>query len=258
MTENKLSADKIKALLLEKGTVVDLIFKEETESTNADIKRMAGQATDKTVVIAESQTAGRGRMGRSFYSELGSGIYLTILIKSGINVENVVLITTAASVAVSRAIEDATGIKTGIKWVNDLYFNSKKVCGILAEGITDAASGKIIGVAVGVGINCGKADFPAELKDIAGTLGENIDKNKLAADVIANLCQIPEMISDKSFIKEYKEKSIVLGKEIFVIGQATQKATAIDIDEDGGLVVKLESGETTVLRTGEISIRVGN
>ncbi len=258
MTDNKLSADVIRSELIARGAEAELIFKEETDSTNADIKRIAGHADDKTVVLAKGQTAGRGRMGRSFYSAADNGLYLSILIKSGINADNIVLITTAASVAVSRAIELVTGIKVGIKWVNDLYLNDRKVCGILAETICDPTDGKISGVVIGVGINCGGADFPAEIKDIAGSLGDNINKNTLAAEVIFNLCEIEKMIKDKSFIKEYKERSIVLGKEIIVIGQETQNATAVDIDDDGGLVVKLESGEIRVLRTGEISVRMRN
>lgn len=258
MIRHKLSAEKIRRELEKKGEKTEIIFKEETDSTNADIKRAADALTDKTVVIAREQTAGRGRMGRSFYSKAGSGLFLSMLLKSGIDDENLVLITTAAAVAVSRGIEAACGIKTGIKWVNDLFYNQKKVCGILAETVSDFKSGKINGVVLGVGINCGKADFPSEIRDIAGTIGDKVDKNRLAAEVIYNLCKIEELISSRSFIDEYKKRSIVLGKEISVVASPSYRAVAVDIDASGGLVIKDKAGDVKTLSTGEISIRLCN
>jgi BirA family biotin operon repressor/biotin-[acetyl-CoA-carboxylase] ligase len=261
------------------------------ESTNLTAKKMAlDGAPAETVVIAEEQTEGRGRMGRSFYSPSGSGIYISFILKPQLDTAKSVLITTAVSVAVCRAIEKVTGISCQIKWVNDIYLGDKKICGILTEAVTDFESGHIEYIVPGIGINYSTQTsvFPHELAGIAGSLFEkplqapglekdsgirdrdrdSLSRNRLIAEVIDQVLGINETLESKDFIQEYKARSFILSKEIRIIptaGMGKERnlsegitATAIDIDEDGGLVVQYPNGSMETLNSGEISIRPVN
>lgn len=233
------------------------------ESTNQTAKELAkANAPHGTVVISEEQTMGRGRRGRGFFSPNGSGIYMSIITKSKENAEDMVLITTAASVAVNRAIKNVTGLDTQIKWVNDIYYKEKKVCGILAEAVNTPKSGVIHSIIVGIGINFVSAqnDFPEELRETATSLFEtnplNITRNQLCAEIINQLLCLYDTLEDRSYLIEYREKSLVLGKEILIIeSSGSQYAKAVEIDNQGGLVVELVDGTRKVLNSGEISIR---
>lgn len=248
------------------------VFK-QLESTNLTAKRMAlDGASAETVVIAEEQTKGKGRMGRSFYSPSGSGIYMSFILAPRFDTAKSVLITTAASVAVCKAIEKVTGISCQIKWVNDVYMNDKKICGILTEAVTDFESGRIHYIVLGIGINysTSKTAFPKELSGIAGSLYEgatedHISRNRLIAEIINQVFAVNERLESREFISEYKARSFVLGKEIRIIptiGPDAERnfdegipATVMDIDGDGGLVVKYQDGTVSTLNSGEISIR---
>lgn len=245
------------------------------ESTNLTAKKMAlDGAPTGTVVISEEQTKGRGRMGRSFYSPPSGGIYISFILQPRFDAAKSVLITTAASVAVCKAIENVTGISCRIKWVNDVYLGEKKICGILTEAVTDFESGRIEYVVLGIGINYSTAQsaFPSELSGIAGSLLENgqpngsgITRNRLIAELINQVVEVNENLESRAFLSDYKSRSFVLGKEILIIptaGSGQERnlsegipATAVDIDEDGGLVVRLEDGTIRTLNSGEISIR---
>jgi BirA family biotin operon repressor/biotin-[acetyl-CoA-carboxylase] ligase len=243
------------------------------ESTNLTAKKMAlDGAPAGTVVIAEEQTKGRGRMGRSFYSPPAGGIYMTFILKPRFDPAKSVLITTAASVAVCKAIESVTGISCRIKWVNDIYLDGKKICGILTEAVTDSESGHIDYIVLGIGINYSTARdlFPKELSGVAGSLFESapedgVTRNRLIAEVINQVLEVNEKLETREFVTEYKNRSFVLGKEILVIPTADLSrdgnpsagipATAEDIDEDGGLVVRYRDGSVQTLNSGEISIR---
>lgn len=245
------------------------------ESTNLTAKKMAlDGALPGTVVIAEEQTQGRGRRGRSFFSPADTGIYMSILLKPNFDPSKSVLITTAASVAVCRAIEAVTGIYSQIKWVNDIYVQDKKVCGILTEAVTDFESGHIEHIVLGIGINfkTSSNDFPQDIRTIAGSIYQGNTKgmasrNQLIAEIINELFVINEKLEAREFIKEYRSRSMVLEKEIKVIKggsyvdmnsalESAPMAIAIDIDEDGGLVVQYPDGSRETLSSGEISIRV--
>ena len=248
------------------------VFK-QLESTNLTAKRMAlDGASAETVVIAEEQTKGKGRMGRSFYSPSGSGIYMSFILAPRFDTAKSVLITTAASVAVCKAIEKVTGISCQIKWVNDVYMNDKKICGILTEAVTDFESGRIHYIVLGIGINysTSRTAFPKELSGIAGSLYEgatedHISRNRLIAEIINQVFAVNERLESREFISEYKARSFVLGKEIRIIptiGPDAERnfdegipATVMDIDGDGGLVVKYQDGTLSTLNSGEISIR---
>ncbi len=246
------------------------------DSTNTEAKRRLTQAVSSdalhgTVLIAEHQSAGRGRLGRSFFSPAESGIYLSLIYKPECGANDgggadTALLTAFAAVSVCRALSDA-GIQSGIKWVNDVLINGKKVCGILTEGFIREK--EIDAVITGVGINVYKAreGFPAELQDIAGSLSENaaeaVDRNALAALIISHII---EAFSGKSrhgtcarcsLMDEYKRRSLAMGKRVRVISAAeSYEATVTDITDEAHLVVKDLAGNVRELLSGEISIRL--
>ena len=242
--------DRIKLQILDKAT-----------STNTLVKEAATENEEGLVIIAGEQTAGRGRMGRSFFSPGDSGVYMSLLLKPKIKPEDSVQITTAAAVSVCRALEKLSVMGSEIKWVNDIYINNKKVCGILTESSFNAKSGMLDFAVLGVGVNIyeSKEGFPEEIKDIASAVfperRENL-RNEFIANFINEFFGFYKELSDKKHLEEYKERSCVLGKPINIIqGESIRSAKAIDIDENCNLVVELPDGATEKLYSGEISIR---
>ena len=240
---------------------------ESVDSTNKLAKSLAIEgALHGTCVAANAQTAGRGRLGRSFFSPPQSGIYLSIILRPEIDITKATLITTMASVATATAISDVCGIETDIKWVNDLYYQGKKVCGILTEAVTNFETGKIDSIVVGIGINSAppNCDLPDEIKGIYGFIpgSFSFSRNQLTAEVISRVMELCSQVEDGdySFIEEYRRRSMVVGKKIDVFKGGLKHdpfhATAIDVDKFGGLIVKYENGKTETLTSGEISIRV--
>lgn len=243
---------------------------DEIGSTNVELKKLVKSKDSRIknglLVSAKKQTGGRGRMGRSFFSPDGTGIYMSVLFSTkNKKASDVVMVTSMAAVAVCLAIEKITQKKVGIKWVNDIIYENKKIAGILTEAISDASvCDGIAYTIVGIGVNvCSPKDgFPEDIKGIAGTLckEDEIDDKlieNLKKEIYSNLLLFFENIEKRSFIDEYKKRSIVLDKEIsFVRENVSTKAKAIDIDNDGGLVVQLlDTKKNLVLNTGEISVR---
>lgn len=233
-------------------------------STNRVAKQFAlDGAPHGTVVLAGEQTDGRGRNGRSFFSPPGTGIYMSIVLRPDLSSANAILCTTATAVAVCRAIERVRGGQCGIKWVNDIYVDGHKVCGILTEGISGFESGHIESLVVGIGVNyCTPREaFPPDLAMIAGSLFEGevpqgVSRNRLVAEIINEMMDISKQLSGRSFLQEYRARSVVIGKPVQVIqGNETYKAVAEEIDDNGALWVKNEQGETKVLNSGEITLR---
>ena len=248
-----------------------LLIKKTVTSTNEVLKEevkkslVKGETCKKIALIADSQTNGRGRLGRSFYSPSGTGLYLSCILPIDDNAEYPISLTAATGVAVCRSIEKVLGISPKIKWVNDLYLGDKKICGILAEAVNDSESGKIAAIVIGIGINCTTEDFPKELIN-AGSLccGEYDFPRLKLAEVILN--EIDKVLTEE-FIEEYKRRSNVLGRKIYVIDNktATKKAAyAKGIDKNGGLVVQYEKDGINkdvveeTLTTGEITVRFNN
>lgn len=234
---------------------IEVIYYPIVDSTNNCCKRLIAEGKDgEFLVVAEQQSAGRGRQGKSFYSPSGTGIYFSLALSPQLPLKNAVTATTAAAVAVCKAIEKTTSKKPKIKWVNDVYLDGKKICGILTEAITDFEEGIVSNVIIGIGINISTDNFPADVEN-AGCLNEKINRSLLIAEVCNELVKIAKG-DIKSFIDYYRSHSLVIGEKIRFIknGEATP-ATAVAIDETGGLEVELENGERTVLRSGEISIR---
>lgn len=193
-------------------------------------------------------------MGRSFFSPGGRGIYFSLLFPVTGDMRGAVSLTCAASVAVMRALRAVTGKQTGIKWVNDLYYNRKKICGILCEAVT---VGEKRSVVIGIGINLLGEDFPCEIASIAGSLGlERPRRAELIAAILAELMPYVQDPLDHSWLEDYRRCSTVLGKEVqWTHDMVTHTGTALSIDEEGALLVRNEQGMTERLCTGEISLR---
>lgn len=229
------------------------------DSTNNEAKRLAiSGAEHGTVIVAESQTAGRGRLGKSFFSPENTGLYMSIILRSGNTaISDAQMITVAAAVVVSQTIEKLTGQKTGIKWVNDLYLDGRKICGILTEAVSDFESGHVESIIIGIGINCTTTGFPDELKQIAGSLGvAELSRNQLAALTASGLVNAFEHINDPEIINEYKARSIMLGKNITYLRQgAEHSAVVLDINSKGNLVVRESDNSVNIISSGEVSIK---
>jgi BirA family biotin operon repressor/biotin-[acetyl-CoA-carboxylase] ligase len=257
-----LSAEGMIPFLKEEYKGNSIFIYKSTDSTNqqAKLKAIDG-AKHGTVVMAEMQTAGKGRLGRSFHSPAGAGIYMSIILRPETDATNAVLITTAAAVAVCKAVKNVCDVSPCIKWLNDVFLDNKKICGILSEAVTNCENGMVESVVVGIGINF-KADpsLPDELKDIVGSIFQanqlTATRNHLAAAVINEMLDLSKTFTDREFLKEYKELSFVLGESIkYYKDNIWHEATAIDIADNGGLIVKDRNGNIQTLFSGEISVR---
>lgn len=233
------------------------------ESTNKSAKEMAiSGAEHGTVVIADAQTAGRGRYSRKFFSKRGDGLYMSMILRPEmLSYDDPTALTACAAVAVCEAIEAVTEREPRIKWVNDVYVDGKKVCGILTEAVSDFESGCLEWIVLGIGINVyvREEDFPIELRDTAASLcrGKKMfdTRNRLCAEIMNKILDPNMRHGEKEMFKKYKER-LMLGREITVIQNNDEYgALALDIDEKGRLIVKKENGELATLSSGEISIR---
>ena len=258
-----LSADGIMKYLDGEGKGLKLQVLSETESTNNLLKAEAVRgAVEGTIIAANSQTKGKGRLGRSFYSPADTGVYLSILLRPHkMPPEDAVMITTMAAVAASEAVDAVSGQKTGIKWVNDIILNGKKIAGILTEAAF-SSEGKTLEYAVmGIGFNAYEPEggFPENIKNIAGAIFEEKkkdNKNMLAAEFIKRFMLYYKEGKKSGYSEKYREKSLVIGKEISVItAEGGRKARALDVDDACHLLVEYEDGSRENLSTGEISIR---
>ncbi len=227
---------------------------DEIDSTNTEAKRMVADGfLGDALLVAHTQTAGRGRMGRSFYSPMATGAYFSILHTLTTPLCDAVAITSAASVAVMRAIKALTGVQTQIKWVNDLYYNDKKICGVLTEAVSSGESTHVI---VGIGINLSTADFPEELAEIAGSLGAQIDVAELIAQIFCEISHYLQDPSSREWLADYRAHSCVLGRRVAWVSEgASHEGFAESIDADGALLIRAENGDLIRLHTGEISLK---
>lgn len=221
----------------------------ETDSTNLRVKEAAraGSIAAPYLLIAGHQTAGRGRLGRQFHSPEGTGLYMTLLLRPAAFADATRL-TLLAAVAVCQAMEELTDLRPRIKWVNDIFVDGKKVCGILAEAVDDQ-------VAVGIGVNMRTPPegFPPEAA-IAGALNREITRGQLAAAIARRMLAGTANLSDPRILEEYRRRMPLIGREIsYQQGEQTHCASVLGVAEDGGLIVS-ENGAETVLRTGEISL----
>lgn len=253
---NRISAESV-VKHLKHGDALEIKCYNTVSSTNILLKEQALKGAEEgTVVIAESQSAGKGRMGRSFHSPEGNGLYMSLLLKP--DAETAGRITTMAAVAVCRAIENTLDIKADIKWVNDILLDGKKVCGILAEAATGGEGMMFVVLGIGVNVYAPEEGFPEDIADIAGALTQAVEpelRSRLAAAVLDEFWQIYS--KKESIAHEYSRRCIVPGKRINVIrGGESMPAYALGLDNECRLVVRYDDGETETLGSGEISIRL--
>lgn len=233
-------------------------------STNTAVReKAAAGAPEGYTVIANAQTSGRGRSGRSFFSPADTGVYMSILLRpSNCSSNQAVKLTTMAAVAVCEAIEAVSDEKAQIKWVNDIYVADKKVCGILTEASFGLEDGFLEYAVLGIGLNVSppQGGFPNELKNIAGAVfykNKSDGKNQLAAEILNRFMTYYISPQKENYVKNYRNRSLVIGKEIQVVSaNCRKKATALDIDDDCRLIVKYEDGKTESLSSGEISVKL--
>lgn len=254
---DSIDGDIIRKNMNERARELELVVLETVDSTNNEAKRMLAHGFDGgALIIANEQTGGRGRLGRSFYSPKNTGIYMTFLLKSSLALSDAVTVTTAAAVAVAKAIETVTAIDVQIKWVNDVYINGKKVCGILTEAVSDFETGVAKSIIIGIGINITTEHFPDGVS--AAALGTTKPvRNQLIAAAANEIIAIYDALPDRTaFIEYYRQHSNIIGKNIdFYINNIKHTGTAEDIDENGALVVRLPDDGVTVLSSGEVSVR---
>ena len=234
---------------------------ERIDSTNSFLKREAvNGAPHGSVAVANCQSAGRGRLGRSFQSPADRGIYLSVLLRPNLPGDALLCATGMAAVAVSRAVERTSGAQAGIKWTNDLILNGKKLAGILAETVV---LGDEIALVIGVGVNAQhrREDFKGEVADIATSLameGFKTDRAALAAAMVEELYALGNALGGDvgAYLAQYRERCVTLGREVRLVWIEEQKrALALDVDGKFGLVVRGEDGTVTTVRTGEVSVR---
>ena len=244
------------------GEDIELHYFALTDSTNACAKKAAEQVASGGIPIpqlfvAEEQSAGRGRMGRSFSSRSGSGIYTSLLYFTDKPLSDAVSITTAAASVVAVEIERVTGKDMKIKWVNDIYNERGKVCGILVESVP--ISQNLVGVIVGIGINIGEENFPEELKGIAASIGDISGKEEsLVAAIAHRLLNHAKAPEDRGYMTEYRKRLMMVGERVNLLscGEIIDEGIVTGVDDDGGLLF-LPDGkdQIAVVRSGEISVR---
>ena len=236
---------------------------ESIDSTNTEAKRMAAEgAPHGTVLIADMQTGGRGRMGRSFHSPAGSGIYLSMIIRPECPARKLLHLTCATAVAAAEGIQRVTGLNPGIKWTNDLVYERKKLGGILTELSLDHA-GNVAYAVIGIGINCNQTarDFPTDIANIATSLrictGQQINRAIVIASILVTLQKMCEQLNDvKSILEIYRQNCVTIGQEVSVVrSDDIRHGKALDIDESGALLVQFEDGNIRAVNSGEVSIR---
>ena len=231
-------------------------------STNTELKTIAEKdGSDGTVLIALEQTAGRGRLGRSFYSPKDTGLYMSVLLRPDFSASEALSITACAAVAAAKAIDIVAGVETKIKWVNDIYLNGKKVCGILTEASIDFESGGLNYAVLGIGINLTTNDFPEDLKGIAASVSEGDDDCRafISAEFLNIFFDFYQNLLNCEFLSEYRRRSMLTDKEItFVRGNETFNGTVTGIDDEMRLVVRLTDGKEVTFASGEVQLMKGD
>ncbi len=259
-----MSSQSISPFLRGEAARLRLDVRKSVTSTNSELKKIAANGEEPgLVLIANEQTAGRGRMGRSFYSPANNGIYMSLLLNPGITSDKAVLLTSLAAVSTARAIERVSGEVVGIKWVNDLYCNGKKIVGILTEGGINMETGALEYAVIGIGVNVFTSSLPVELSNIAGSLTnaektekKRFNRSRLAAEILNQLTEDLPNLERKAHLPEYKARSVILGKDIYVIKNGKKlPAQALDIDENAALIIKYKNGSTETLFSDDVSIK---
>ncbi|MCQ2543221.1 MAG: biotin--[acetyl-CoA-carboxylase] ligase [Lachnospiraceae bacterium] len=234
-------------------------------STNDLAREYANNGEKEAVFIADCQTKGRGRKGRDFYSPTSTGLYMSFLLFPHTDFAHATNYTCMAAECICRAIKKVTGIDTKIKWVNDIYYNDKKIAGILTEGIASLEDGRLSHVIIGAGINIYTPydGFPDDIKKKAGALlANNVDsevRDRLAGAIIGEFYKSYKEPDKYPFFEGYKEKSMLVGNYVKILpyGDSKEKndyALVTGIDDECRLLIKYEDGRTDALSSGEVSV----
>ena len=262
---NILSVQGLATYLSDAVNTEKIFVYQSLPSTNTTAKEMAiAGAAHGAVVMADCQTAGKGRYNRGFFSPPGVGLYMSfILHPQRLCFENATTTTAFAAVAVCESIEAVTQKKPGIKWVNDIFLDGKKICGILTEAVTDFESRNLHWIVLGIGINVQPyaEGFPPDIQQLAGTIYPDgpihAVRNRLAAEIINRILGAADHLDEKQIFEKYKRKLFILGKKVTVAdSEKTYEATAVDIDHAGRLIVRKTCGAMQTLHTGEIRIKI--
>lgn len=263
--ENLLSKDIITSILGAHPWADQIQVLEEVGSTNTLGKELAAAgAPHGTVLIADRQSAGRGRLGRNFLSPGGVGIYLSLILRPNCPPQELMHLTCAVAVAVCDGVETACGFLPGIKWTNDLVVGSRKLSGILTELSVNPKTGLVDYAVVGIGVNCRQteADFDPSIRSMACSarmiMGRDFDRNRLTAEMIRSLSVMDKTLYTRKdeILRRYRENCITLGKAISIHrGDQVSHGTALDIDDQGGLIIRMNSGEIQTVSSGEVSVR---
>lgn len=259
---NRISADLIAPLLTTKEIGRNMQVFSEIDSTNTAAKKLASERVpDGTVIIADKQTEGRGRMGRSFESPSGTGIYMSLVLYPKFGLECAPLITSAAACAVAEAIDEVCGCDVSIKWVNDLYLNGRKICGILTEASLGLEMKNLDHAVIGIGVNVRSVRnvFGEELGNIATSIedetGVKADRNVLCGAMLNKLEHYLGMVESREFLNEYRRRELLTGNTITAnVGGNTLTGMAMGIDDNANLIIKLPDGKLKKLGSGEASL----
>ena len=233
------------------------------DSTNTYAKKLAAQgAPHGTVIIAGHQSAGRGRMGRSFSSPEGKGIYLSVVLRPNCPAQDLMHLTCAAAVAMCNAVESVCGFRPGVKWINDLVAQKRKLGGILTE-LSIGSCENVNYAVIGIGINCSQLphDFPEDIRDIAISLEavtrKQIEQAALAAAMIRELWKTDAVLLERNAIMNaYRKDCITLGQDVVILTSGgNRQGVALDVDDSGALHVQLPNGSVQTVNSGEVSVR---
>lgn len=254
--------DRLEAAAVSGTSGANVLVYEEVTSTNTVAKQLAAEGCPAgTCVLAERQTAGKGRRGRGFTSEAG-GLYFSIVLRPGVLPEQLMHLTAMTAVAVRRAILEMTGLDAGIKWTNDLVYGRKKLCGILTELSIQVETREVDYVVAGIGINCNQTAFPPELQEVATSLrletGCPVDRSRLANAMVGQFQTLArELLTEKdAWLAEFSAHCVTLGRQVQIIrGDAVREAVAEGIDESAALLVRYPDGTREAVSSGEVSVR---
>jgi BirA family biotin operon repressor/biotin-[acetyl-CoA-carboxylase] ligase len=255
-----LNVDEIRSHIGSKYRDMTIFIYNSIDSTNTQAKLYAENTPgDVAVFISEEQTAGRGRLGKSFISNSKKGLYLSLLINNEYKASEAVNLTTYMAVIASSLIEELSGLEVKIKWVNDLYVNDKKLSGILTEGKINP-NGTLDYAIIGIGINLYSQEYPEEIKSIATDIetecGKSVNINDIAGKLINDFLNNIDLLGSKKIVKAYKARSFLTGKRVTVIKPTEQyNATVLGISDDCALKVQKEDGLVELLTTGEVSLK---
>ena len=253
----KLSQEEIKSNI--PGFFHTVEITDSTDSTNTRLKQKAGSLEEGYVLISRGQTAGRGRNGKSFCCEKDKGLYLSFLLKPDISFDKIQAVTACTAAAAVTGIKNATGIDCGIKWVNDIYAEGRKVAGILCETALKPGTAELEYLVVGIGINIYKMELPQEIADTAATLSDFSERplciNTITSEFLTQFYNMYSSFESRGFMEIYRKNFILAGQAVTVISpDGEYTATVLDTDDNGGLIIN-RNGNIQTLYSAEISIR---